>query len=438
MFEETTQSIGYICCDRQLTENLFLGHIEFPEGQQRQCVIQFLPNDGDELGRRRFTREAMLGLDLSRDHQDLVSVMHFGVWQDGRLFMVLDYFDGRAVSAVAGDISSAIDGQFKLIAGIARTVLRALDYLHSRGVVHGGVVAGNILLCADGRIRLGHFNEARRLTGSPELNTELKKADLRDLGILLFELLTGQLLTELVDASVTDGAGDGAEDNVVDCVSVLDHLPDDTPVELRLIVGKLFAGLDPMRRDEPLVVSVDDGRAANEPAEALRGAVATAGLQAGGPVEAIQATQATEMSGLSALAELADDQMEDYIAKLVTLASNMLEASQERLHAKLLESLATAEYTRPRNPGAPNGALAETWHKWVGRTKPGARGAFLGRVGHCRRGDLLGGCDLRVGAARSSGRRRGGRDARSTHSPGDAEGAHGVCADRRRVPGDTR
>ena len=213
--DSVQQFIGKIVCGRELGENLFLGHVIYPEQMERPCIIQFLANNDDQLARRRFAQEAMLGFDVSRDHQNLVSTLHFGKWDDGRLFLAVDCVEGRALSEVLDELR----GNFVTIRAIADAALRALLFLHGRGVAHGAVEAENILMGADGIIRLGNFNKARYMT-----DREDGSEDFRALGALLFFLVTGRHI----------GTVDGDD--------IQEHMPLDSPAELILAIAHLLSG----------------------------------------------------------------------------------------------------------------------------------------------------------------------------------------------------
>ena len=101
-----------------------------------------------------------------------------------------------------------------LIATFLRDVLNALQYIHSNGQIHRDVKPGNVLLCADGSVKLGDFGVAASLieqgqrqmarytvTGTPcymapeVLNEDhgyTEKADIWSLGISAIELATGE------------------------------------------------------------------------------------------------------------------------------------------------------------------------------------------------------------------------------------------------------
>ena len=87
-------------------------------------------------------------------------------------------------------------------------------------IAHGDVAADNLLMGADGIVRLGNFSRARRIAEAGEAN-----GDLRALGALLFGLV----------------AGVSVETALSGCAQ--EHLPMDAPLEFVEAIACLLAGV---------------------------------------------------------------------------------------------------------------------------------------------------------------------------------------------------
>lgn len=195
-----SKSLGYVRKTLELKEDLFLAEFEDATGHSRSCVIMFFPDDaqsqGDELGQRRFATEGQLAFDVTRDHVNLLSVLHVGVWEDGRLYQAYDYVAGRSL----GELHGTLTGRFADIETIARAVLRGLAHLHRQGVVHGHVRVENILVGSDGVVRLGDYSRVRRVENErldPGQILAQGAADLQALGRALFTLATDRALVRI-------------------------------------------------------------------------------------------------------------------------------------------------------------------------------------------------------------------------------------------------
>jgi eukaryotic-like serine/threonine-protein kinase len=163
----------------------------------------------DEEFRARFIREADLAATLN--HPNVVRVFNRGETEDGQLWIAMEYVDGTA----ANDVPTANMTPARIVR-IITDVARALDYAHSRRVLHRDIKPGNFLISAPGtpdeRVLLADFGIARALddataltaTGSmvftaayaaPEAiegESVDHRADIYSLGCSLFRLLPGR------------------------------------------------------------------------------------------------------------------------------------------------------------------------------------------------------------------------------------------------------
>lgn len=164
----------------------------------------------DELGQdrtalRRFETEALRA--ASVNHPNIVAVYDVGA-EAGVPYIVMELIEsGDLTAALAADRPMSPERATRI--GI--DVASALEAAHAAGVVHRDIKPGNILLDADDRARVADFGIARAtgdesLTGtgsmlgsvdyfSPEQargERATEASDLYALGVVLYELLTGE------------------------------------------------------------------------------------------------------------------------------------------------------------------------------------------------------------------------------------------------------
>jgi N-acetylneuraminic acid mutarotase/tRNA A-37 threonylcarbamoyl transferase component Bud32 len=104
----------------------------------------------------RFQREARVAARLSA-HPNIVTIYDYGE-QDGRAYLVLEFIDGLTLEERLGEPFSADE-----LVRIFSAVGSALDYAHSRQLVHRDVKPSNVLIGNDGRVVLSDFGIAKLL-----------------------------------------------------------------------------------------------------------------------------------------------------------------------------------------------------------------------------------------------------------------------------------
>jgi eukaryotic-like serine/threonine-protein kinase len=159
----------------------------------------------DEQFVERFRREASSAAGLS--HPNVVAIFDRGEW-DGTNYIAMELVEGRTLKEIVREKGPAPP---EAAVDITLQILRAARYAHKHGVVHRDIKPHNVLIDHDGRVRVTDFGIARAGTSditetgsvmgtaqylSPEQAQGRPvdaRADLYAIGIVLYELLTGQV-----------------------------------------------------------------------------------------------------------------------------------------------------------------------------------------------------------------------------------------------------
>ncbi|MHA7579848.1 Stk1 family PASTA domain-containing Ser/Thr kinase [Paenibacillus vandeheii] len=160
----------------------------------------------DEEFIRRFRREAQSAASLS--HPNVVSIYDVGQ-EDEVHYIVMEYVEGKNLNEI---IKERAPLQVDEAVRIASQIADALDHAHHNQIIHRDIKPHNILIGRNGRVKVTDFGIARAVTSttitqtgsvvgsvhyfSPEHAKGIvtgEKSDLYSLGIVLYQMLTGQL-----------------------------------------------------------------------------------------------------------------------------------------------------------------------------------------------------------------------------------------------------
>jgi serine/threonine protein kinase len=209
----------------------------------RLVALKVLPRESgqDSNFAERFAREAQA---LARlNHPNIVAVHDFGE-VNGQYCFIMEYVDGL-------DLRQLLQ-KGKLLAEDALAIVRqlcdALEYAHEEGIVHRDIKPANILIDRKGRVKIADFGLAKllgrdsashQLTGTGQVMGTLQymapeqletphkvdhRADIYALGVVFYEMLTGELPLGHFALPSDKGAPDKGLDQIV--LRALEKNPD--------------------------------------------------------------------------------------------------------------------------------------------------------------------------------------------------------------------
>lgn len=160
----------------------------------------------DEEFIRKFKREAQAAAGLS--NPNIVGV--YDVGQDGdTYYIIMEFLEGKTLKQLLNENGPL---PFTAALQIVKQIAEALRVAHKHGVIHRDIKPHNIMISADGHVKVTDFGIARAVTSSTMTNTGAmvgsvhyispeqarggfvgEKSDIYSLGVVLYELVTGQL-----------------------------------------------------------------------------------------------------------------------------------------------------------------------------------------------------------------------------------------------------
>jgi serine/threonine-protein kinase len=185
--------------------NVYLAHDTILD---RDVAVKILRGDlaDDEKFVRRFQREAISASSLS--HPNIVEMYDVGE-DDGQYYIVMEYVEGKTLKSLikrrgALTLPEVIDIMLQLTSAVACA--------HDSYIIHRDIKPQNVLIKEDGTVKITDFGIAMALNSNELTQTNSVmgsvhylppeqangsgatiKSDIYSLGILMFELLTGNL-----------------------------------------------------------------------------------------------------------------------------------------------------------------------------------------------------------------------------------------------------
>lgn len=197
---------GYEVSDLIASGGMGAVYLARQESLDREVAVKILPRElgSDPNFRASFKSEARAMARLR--HRNLIGVHDFGE-AGGFLYIVMDFVKGKSLFHSAhGKMIDQAEA-----ARLMQAICEGVAHAHEEGIIHRDLKPANILLNSQKQPHIGDFGLARPLNAeagegmhfgtpdytAPELMVDPSKAskqsDIFALGVMLFELLTGEL-----------------------------------------------------------------------------------------------------------------------------------------------------------------------------------------------------------------------------------------------------
>ncbi len=173
----------------------------------RLVALKFLPAEWsrDADSKERFLREARMAAAL--DHPNICTLHEVDETADGRMFLVMAYYEGETLKARLVQTSLEVGEALQIALQVAKGLARS----HQAGVIHRDVKPSNLMLTGRGDVKILDFGVAKYAgapsrtrtgasVGTPAYMSPEQargegvdhRTDLWSLGVVLYEMLAGR------------------------------------------------------------------------------------------------------------------------------------------------------------------------------------------------------------------------------------------------------